>query len=62
MWNDWLEFQAEMKRSREEEKKQRVKAKLKRKKMLINGAIICGAIALALGAVVGFFVLLLKYS
>ena len=62
MWSDWLEFQAQMKRSREEEALQKKRAKAKRKKMLINGLIICGAAAVALGAVVGFFVLLLKYA
>ena len=62
MWSDWLEFQAQMKRSREEEERKKKLAKQKRKKMLINGAIICGAVALSLGAVVGFFVFLLKYS
>ena len=62
MWDDWLKFQSDMKKSREEEALQKKRAKAKRKKMLINGAIICGAVAVALGAVVGFFVFLLKYA
>jgi len=62
MWDDWLKFQSDMKKSREEEERKKKQAKAKRKKMLINGAIICGALALSIGTVVGFFVLLLKYS
>jgi len=62
MWDDWLKFQSDMKKSREEEERKKKQAKAKRKKMLINGLIICGAVAVALGAVVGFFVFLLKYA
>jgi len=51
-----------MKKSREEEERKKKQAKAKRKKMLINRAIICGAVAVALGAVVGFFVFLMKYA
>jgi len=62
MWDDWLKFQSDMKKSREEEERKKKRAKAKRKKMLVNGAIICGAVAVALGAVVGFFVFLLNFS
>ena len=36
MWDDWLAFQQEMKRSREEEEKELRIAKQKRKKILLN--------------------------
>jgi hypothetical protein len=36
MWDDWLKFQAEMKRSREEEERQIIIAKVKRKKRILN--------------------------
>lgn len=36
MWNDWLQFQADMKASREEEAKEKKLAKQKRKKKLIQ--------------------------
>lgn len=36
MWDDWLSFQAEMKRSREEEKKEQLKAKMKRRKFILD--------------------------
>jgi len=62
MWDDWLKFQSDMKKSREEEERKKKQAKAKRKKMLVNGAIIGGAVAVALGAVVGFFVFLMKYA
>lgn len=36
MWDDWLRFQAEMKRSREEEEREQRIAKAKRKRMILN--------------------------
>ena len=36
MWDDWLAFQAEMKRSREEEEREQRIAKQKRKRSIIN--------------------------
>ena len=36
MWDDWLKFQSEMKRSREEEEREKQRAKDARKKMIIN--------------------------
>lgn len=52
MWEDWLNFQAEMKESREREKEEAKKAKAARKKKLIQIAQITFAIA-AVTAVVG---------
>ena len=36
MWDDWLRFQAEMKRSREEEEREQRIAKAKRRRMIFN--------------------------
>ena len=36
MWDDWLAFQAEMKRSREEEEREQRLAKQRRKKTIVN--------------------------
>ena len=44
MWDDWLKFQSDMKKSREEEALQKKRAKAKRKKMLINSIIIASAV------------------
>jgi len=55
MWDDWLQFQAQMKRSREEAEREKIKAKLKRKKMLIDGIIVGFAVLTAFGAVSVFF-------
>ena len=55
MWTDWLEFQAQMKRSREEEKKEKQRAKLKRKQALkdtiIIGSVITGSIGFLVGCI-----------
>ena len=55
MWTDWLEFQAQMKRSREEEKKEKKRAKLKRKQALkdtiIIGSVITGSIGFLVGCI-----------
>ena len=55
MWNDWLQYQAQMKRSREEAEREKIKAKLKRKKMLIDGLIVGFAVLTAFAAVGVFF-------
>ena len=55
MWDDWLKFQSDMKKSREEEQKAKQRAKIKRKKALINTLIIVGTIVGAV-AVIGFAV------
>lgn len=44
MWNDWLKFQSDMKKSREEEARQKKLAKAKRKKVLVNSIIIASAV------------------
>ena len=59
MWNDWLEFQAQMKRSREEEERQKKLAKEKRKKALLDTTIIIGACAFVVVTIIGFLVLIL---
>lgn len=55
MWNDWLQYQAQMKRSREEAEREAIRAQQKRKQVLIDGSIIALAVATAIGAVVVFF-------
>ena len=49
MWEDWLNYQAQMKQSREEEKKAKIRAKIKRKQALVDTTIIVASIA---GAVI----------
>src|SRR6056300_853495 len=44
MWNDWLQYQAEMARSRKEAKQEEIRAKQKRKAVLIDSIIIGTAI------------------
>lgn len=62
MWDDWLQFQKEMKDSREKEKEEKRIAKLKRKKRLITTlqytGLIVGLVALAGGSIWGFVMLL----
>jgi hypothetical protein len=61
MWTDWLTFQAQMKQSREDEEKARKQAIIKRRKRLIDGLMIGGVCAAALGAlgvIIWIFVLL----
>jgi molecular chaperone GrpE (heat shock protein) len=55
MWNDWLQYQAEMARSRKEAEQEAIRAQQKRKQVLIDGSIIALAVATAIGAVVVFF-------
>ena len=55
MWDDWLAFQAEMKRSRDEEERQRKLATAKRRKMILNvvmyGSVGIGGLALVFAAI-----------
>lgn len=44
MWTDWLEYQAQMKQSREEEQKELQRAKLRRKKAIIDTITIGSAV------------------
>ena len=55
MWEDWLNYQSQMKRSREEAELQAKRARAKRKKMLIDGIIVGFAVLTAFGAVGVFF-------
>lgn len=55
LWSDWLDFQAEMKRSREEEEKQKRLAKKKRKQRLVD-TFVYGSIALAVMGGVGLII------
>ena len=55
MWDDWLKFQSEIKRSREEEERQRKEAIAKRRKMaldiLLYGGIGIGGLMLVFAAI-----------
>lgn len=62
MWNDWLEFQANIKKSREEEAKQKKLAKAKRKKALINIIIISSVIVGSVGIIGGFLYFVLTFG
>ena len=62
MWNDWLEFQANVKKSREEEAKQKKLAKAKRKKALINTIIISSVIVGSVGIIGGFLYFVLTFG
>lgn len=53
MWTDWLNYQAQMKKSREEEKKEEVRKRLKRKRVLVDTIIMGTVIACGIGAIVG---------
>ena len=53
MWTDWLNYQSQMKKSREEEKKEEIKKRLKRKRVLVDTIVIGTVIACGIGAVVG---------
>jgi len=53
MWEDWLKFQSDMKKSREEEEKAQKRAKLKRRKALQNTLIVIGAVV-GVVALIGF--------
>ena len=55
MWDDWLAFQAQMKQSREEEKRERVRQKIKRKKALVD-SIMIGATAVAVLVSIGLVI------
>ena len=43
MWQDWLQFQADMKKSREEEERKKRLAIAKRKKVLVDSLLVAGA-------------------
>ena len=63
LWDDWLQFQAEAKRKRDEEARQIVLAKIKRKELIwswINGIIITVSVLTGLAAVLGLIWVILK--
>lgn len=62
MWEDWLSFQAETKRSREQAEEEAREAKKKRKKALINGLIITGISVFSFGVIGGFLYLVLTFG
>ena len=55
MWDDWLQYQAQMSQSRKEAERDKIRAIQKRKQVLIDGSIVALAVATAIGAVVVFF-------
>ena len=55
MWDDWLAFQAQMKKSREEERLAEIKARNKRKKVIVD-SILIGATAVAVLVSIGLVI------
>jgi hypothetical protein len=62
MWNDWLQYQAEMARSRKEAEQEAILAQQKRKKMLVDGTIITIAIVGTFIIIGSFFWALISYG
>ena len=65
MWDDWLAFQSEMKRSREAEKKEQDIAKMKRRKFILDFISWSGfsiAIVLIISASIYLTLAILKYN
>ena len=63
LWDDWLQFQSEAKRKRDEEARQIALAALKRKELIwswINGIIITVSVLTGLAAVFGLIWVILK--
>ena len=54
MWNDWLQYQAEMARSRKEAEQEAIRAVQKRKAMLIDGTLV-GLAVVGIIVCVGIF-------
>ena len=59
MWDDWLQFQSKMKRSREKAERDQRVAKEKRKQVLINTLVVIGAGVFILGSILGFLAIIL---
>ena len=55
MWEDWLNYQSQMKRSREEERLAEIKARHKRKKAMVD-TILIGATAVAVLISIGLII------
>jgi hypothetical protein len=51
MWEDWLSFQSQMKQSREQEKQEKIIAKKKRKKFIIDCTLVGATVATVLASV-----------
>lgn len=62
MWNDWLQYQAQMKRSREEAEQEEKRAIAKRRKVLVDGIIITVAIVGTLIIIGSFFWALISFK
>ena len=62
MWNDWLQFQAEMKKSREEAARKKKLAKAKRRRLLINGLAIASAVVGTLALIAAGIYFLISYA
>ena len=60
MWEDWLNFQSQMKKSREEEEKKRKRDKAKRKQVLLNTLMVAGAVVVSIAAIVGFIFVIMS--
>ena len=63
LWDDWLQFQSEAKRKRDEEARQIALAAIKRKELIwswINGIIITVSVLTGLAAVLGLIWVILK--
>lgn len=62
MWDDWLQFQLEMKRSREQQELEEKQTKRKRKKMLLDGILWGGVVLVAILAISSLIYLTLAIS
>jgi len=51
MWEDWLKFQADMKKSRQEEERKKTVARVKRKKFLVDMSIVVVAVVACIAAI-----------
>ena len=59
MWQDWLQFQADMKKSREEAERKKRLARAQRKKFLVDISIVALAVAICIAAVGAFILAIL---
>jgi hypothetical protein len=59
MWDDWLQFQSTIKRSREKAERDKRVAAEKRKQALINTVVVVGAGVFVIGAILGFLAIIL---
>ena len=62
MWSDWLEYQAQMARSRREAEEEEIRARHKRKKMLVDGILIGVAVVGSLIIIGTFFWALVSFK